>query len=174
MHIGKRDLVRIGGGIVFGTGATVAIVSLSSDQAAASVNGDLTIPDTHHEGPDTIEDVMLTVDADYYYQATDSVTAWALTLRVDGDLVDHEYNNTEIKQEGSGTRTLSADLLAEGIVQPDVGSYEFDVELALRLQNDDGDIITQDAVTETVTVEITEQTVEAVAEISGSGEVVIS
>ena len=171
----RRSALKTTAGLVAGSAATLTAISLTSDSVSASVDGGLSIDSTTTEDDD-ISELILSVDAQFEWEGTDSVESYAVTLEakqpgVDWELIDYEFSNSGIAPEGSGETTLSGDLLGDVVAESELSDGET-IDLNARLEfylEDNGDTLASDSHTDEFALTIDGGDVVMDATVSGEG-----
>jgi hypothetical protein len=188
MH--RRTFLRLSAAAVGGAGATAAGLSVATESAAQTaltldVAGDSATIGT--DGSVSAVTLDLTVEWAYDLPAETSPSTVAVEVAAgpaDGSVtVVGSAESAQLFVEADGTEAFDVGLLAEGAlvasdVEPDgTGARETDVtvEARLRVENADGDVLARETTTDTATLTVTRDGVEAseYGSVGGSGSLAI-
>ena len=182
----RRTLLRAAAVSTAGAGAALAGLRLSSDaEAQASTTLDVA-GDRATIGPDgSVSAVDLDVSVGWAYDLPDGrqpeVVRLELAAAEAGDelqVVD-STEQAELFPEASGEQSLSGDLVESGVldaaaIAPDSGGEretDVDVEARLEVANGDGEVLARDTATDSATVTVERDGLDAgeYGEVGGSG-----
>ena len=181
----RRTLLRAAAVSTAGAGAALAGLRLSSDaEAEASTTLDVA-GDRATIGPDgSVSAVDLDVSVGWAYDLPDGrqpeVVRLELAAAEAGDelqIVD-STEQAELFPEASGEASLSGDLVESGVldadaIAPDDGERETDVDVEARLEvaNGDGEVLARDSATDSATVTVERDGLDAgeYGEVGGAG-----
>jgi len=186
----RRALLRVAAGVLGGGAATAAGLSVASESAAQTaltldVAGDSATLAT--DG--SVSAVTLDLDVDWQYDLPDQTSPSTVIVEVaagtDGDLaVVGSAESAQLFVEADGSESFDVGLLAEGAlassdVEPSgTGERETDVvvEARLRVENAGGTVLARETTSDTATLTVTRDGVEAseYGAVGGSGSLTIS
>jgi len=186
----RRALLRVAAGVLGGGAATAAGLSVASESAAQTaltldVAGDSATLAT--DG--SVSAVTLDLDVEWQYdlpsETSPSTVIVEIAAGTDGDLsVVASAESAQLFVEADGSESFDVGLLAEGALQAsDVepsGTGEREttvtVEARLRVENSAGDVLAKEATSDTATLSVTRDGVEAseYGSVGGSGSLTIS
>jgi len=187
MH--RRTLLRVAAGAIGGGAATAAGLSVATGGAAQtaltlSVDGDSASIGT--DG--SVSAVTLDLDVEWQYDLPDATSPATVVIEVaagtDGDLtVVGSAESAQLFVEADGSESFDVGLieqsaLAASDVEPDgTGERETDVlvEARLRVENADGDALATETTSDTATLTVTRDGVEAseYGQVGGDGSLTI-
>jgi len=173
----RRALLRVAAGVLGGGAATAAGLSVASESAAQtaltlSVDGD-----SANIGTDgSVSSVQLDLDVEWAYDLPSETSPATVLVEVaagtDGELsVVGSAESAQLFVEADGTESFDVGLLAEGAlsasdVEPDgTGERETSVtvEARLRVENSGGDVLAKETTSDTATLTVTRDGVDASA-----------
>lgn len=181
----RRQLIATTAGILGGT--TLLATTSNHTKAHTGRVNTLTVPDvtatTHGAAIDT---VTLTVDATYSYDSTHNIDRYTLTL-LSGDrestiqpIATSEHTDGDFGQSGSGTETLSGDILStyhysRSDFEPVNGQeVSHAVWAGIQLQVwVNGDRVVDELATDACRVTVDGAELEVSGQVGGDGEIVI-
>lgn len=181
--ISRRTVLSGIGATVAGT--SIAYISTRPTEAQATVEfGNLQIPDSEYIGQD-IQEVNLSVDATYSYEASHSPDEYSLTLLVgDADTtiqpIDSVTRSSDLTKTETGEHTLSG--LVTSTYHFDVADFEpatdttkqSVVYVALRFKlKRNSEVIAESELIEPVNLIVDGTTLEATAKLNGTGAITI-
>jgi hypothetical protein len=188
--VNRRTLLRLAGAAIGGAGATAAGLSVATGGAAQTgltldVDGD-----SAQIGTDgSVSAVTLDVDVEWAYDLPDETAPATVIVEVaagtDGEL--SVVGSAEISQlfvEADGSESFDVGLISEGAiaasdVEPDgtgERATEVVVEARLRVENAGGDVLARETTSDTATLSVTRDGVEAseYGAVGGSGSLAIT
>ena len=159
-------------------------IATTSNNASATVDGDFSIPDGETVLADqTLEDIRLSVDAEYQYSSNADIHQVELELHVGAsadtpDLIARHTRDDLGADELAGGETLNGSLMSAsdfsiGDFEPSNGEVRRTIVADLRfyaLRN--GEVVADAAHTETFDVVVNDEELEVNVTLGGEGEVV--
>jgi hypothetical protein len=186
----RRALLRVAAGVLGGGAATAAGLSVATESAAQT---GLTLDvagDSAEIGTDgAVAAVTLDLDVEWQYDLPSETSPSTVLVEVaagtDGDLsVVASAESAQLFTEASGTESFDVGLIEQGAiaasdVEPDgTGERETEVtiEARLRVENSGGDVLAEEATSDTATLTVSRDGVEAseYGQVGGSGSLTIS
>jgi len=187
----RRALLRVAAGVLGGGAATAAGLSVATESAAQTgltldVDGD-----SAEIGTDgSVSAVRLDLDVEWAYDLPAETSPSTVLVEVaagpaDGSLtVVGSAESAQLFVEADGTEAFDVGLISEGAlsssdVEPDgTGERETDVtvEARLRVENSGGDVLAKETASDTATLTVTRDGVEAsqYGQVGGSGSLAIT
>ena len=182
-EISRRSAILAGGATVTGIG----VLSLSSENASASISANnLSIEDeTHVLTDDEIQDVRLTVDAEWSVQANAEVEAYSVELYLgstaeNADLIAYTDEENQGLTDTNGIETLNGSVLSSSSFDldnfnPENGELITDIVVVLRFEAYRNDELVAEAETvEDATVTVRNEELDVNVSIGGEGELEFS
>jgi hypothetical protein len=185
----RRTLLRVAAGAIGGGAATAAGLSVATGGAAQT---GLTLDvagDSAQIGTDgSVSAVTLDLEVNWQYDLPDETAPATVIVEVaagtDGELtVVGSAESSQLFVEADGSESFDVGLISEGAiaasdVEPDgTGTAETDVtvEARLRVENAGGDVLARETTSDTATLTVTRDGVEAseYGEVGGSGSLTI-
>jgi len=186
----RRALLRVAAGVLGGGAATAAGLSVASESAAQTaltldVAGDSATLAT--DG--SVSAVSLDLDVEWQYDLPSETSPSTVVIEVaagtDGELsVVASAEPAQLFTEADGSESFDVGLIEQGAlsssdVEPDgTGERETDVtvEARLRVENSGGDVLAKETASDTATLTVTRDGVEAsqYGQVGGSGSLAIT
>jgi len=186
----RRTLLRVAAGVLGGGAATAAGLSVATESAAQT---GLTLDvagDSATIGTDgSVSAVTLDLDVEWQYDLPSETAPSTVIVEVaagtDGDVsVVASAESAQLFVEADGTESFDVGLIEQSAlsasdIEPDgTGERATDVvvEARLRVENADGDVLARETTSDTATLTVTRDGVEAsqYGEVGGDGSVTIS
>jgi hypothetical protein len=188
--VNRRTLLRLGAAAVGGSAATAAGLSVATESAAQTGLTLEVAGDSATIGTDgSVTAVRLDVDVEWQYDLPDATSPATVIVEVaagtDGDVtVVGSAESAQLFVEAEGSERFDVGLLQQGAlsasdVEPSgTGERATDVvvEARLRVENAGGDVLAREATSDTATLTVTRDGVEAseYGAVGGSGSLAIT
>jgi len=186
----RRALLRVAAGVLGGGAATAAGLSVATESAAQTALTLDVAGDSATIGTDgSVSAVTLDLDVEWAYDLPSETSPSTVLVEVaagtDGDLsVVGSAESAQLFVDADGSESFDVGLISEGAlaasdVEPDgTGSRETDatVEARLRVENADGDVLAKETASDTATLTVTRDGVDAseYGQVGGSGSLAIT
>ena len=188
MH--RRTFLRLSAAAVGGAGATAAGLSVATESAAQTALTLDVAGDSAEIGTDgSVTAVQLDLDVEWRYDLPDETSPSTVVIEVAAGTGEEvsvvaTAESAQLFAEADGSESFDVGLLAEGVLsagalEPDAnGTREttVTVEARLRVENADGTVLAKETTSDTATLTVTRDGVDASAfgEVGGSGNLSIS
>jgi hypothetical protein len=186
----RRALLRVAAGVLGGGAATAAGLSVATESAAQTGLTLSVAGDSASIGTDgSVSAVTLDLDVEWQYDLPDQTSPSTVVIEVaagtDGDLtVVGSAESAQLFVEADGSESFDVGLIEQGAiaaanVEPDgTGERETSVtvEARLRVENSAGDVLARETTSDTATLTVTRDGVDASAfgAVGGDGSLSIS
>lgn len=187
----RRTILRAAGAALGGSAATAVGLEVAADPATGQTGLTLSVDgDSATIGADgAVEAVSLDLDVEWAYDLPDAATPETVVVEVaagrDGEVsVVDSAESAQLFTEADGSEAFDVGLLEQGALEasaltPDQnGTRETDVtvEARLRVESSDGNVLAKETTTDTATLTVTRDGVDAseYGEVGGSGSLSIS
>jgi hypothetical protein len=186
----RRALLRVAAGVLGGGAATAAGLSVATESAAQTGLTLAVAGDSASIGTDgAVSAVRLDLTVNWQYELPAETSPSTVVIEVaagtDGDVpVVASAESAQLFVEADGSESFDVGLISEGALQasdvePDgTGERETDVTVEARLtvENADGDVLAKETTSDTATLTVTRDGVEAskYGQVGGDGSLAIS